>query len=139
MLMQNGWWRIAGKVMSPWQWAILIGAVFVAIWLIVRLRSYFREDADSADGSLEMLTQFRALHQEGGLSDDEFRLIRSRLASTAQGARVTERTNRKAESAEFKSLNSTGSRNEASVDLPVAHATAEKEADSERMTEDETD
>jgi hypothetical protein len=54
--------------------------------LIVRLRTYFREDAEDADGTLEMLTQFRDLHQEGGLSDDEFRLIKSRLAVTARGA-----------------------------------------------------
>lgn len=79
-------WQQYQAAMSPWQWAIVVLAVFGSIWLIVWIRAYFREDAEDADETLEMLTQFRDLHQEGGLSDDEFRLIRSRLAHTAKQA-----------------------------------------------------
>ena len=77
-------WNQFQQAMSPWQWGLFIVGIVVSIWLIFWLRSYFREDSDNADGTLEMLSQFRELHQEGGLSDDEFRLIRSRLASSAQ-------------------------------------------------------
>jgi hypothetical protein len=79
-------WQQFQQALSLWQWGGLILGISAAIWLIVRLRTYFREDAEDADGTLEMLTQFRDLHQEGGLSDDEFRLIKSRLAVTARGA-----------------------------------------------------
>ena len=79
-------WEQFQQALSLWQWGILILGISAAIWLIVRLRAYFREDAEDADGTLEMLTQFRDLHQEGGLSDDEFRLIKGRLAVTARGA-----------------------------------------------------
>lgn len=77
-------WHLFQRAMSPWQWGMLAVGIVVSIWLIFWLRSYFREDSENADGTLEMLSQFRELHQEGGLSDDEFRLIRSRLASSAQ-------------------------------------------------------
>lgn len=131
-------WQQYHEVMSPWQWGLTIGAIFLAIWLIVRLRSYFREDADDADQPLEMLTQFRDLHQQGGLSDDEFRLIRSRLAQAAQMARVAERTDKKVrpvnrELSELTHPPSTISR-DSSVTHPVAN-----DANSERMTEEKTD
>ena len=77
-------WNLYQQAMSPWQWGILVVGVIASIWLIFWLRSYFREDSENADGTLEMLSQFRELHQEGGLSDDEFRLIRSRLARSTQ-------------------------------------------------------
>ncbi|HEY0982559.1 MULTISPECIES: hypothetical protein [unclassified Schlesneria] len=79
-------WQNYQQAMSPLSWAIVGLVVLGSIWLIVWIRSYFRDDADNADETLEMLTQFRELHQEGGLSDDEFRLIRSRLALTAKQA-----------------------------------------------------
>lgn len=132
------WYRFQ-KAMPLWQWALVIGGVCVAIWLIIRLKSYFREDADVADQSMEMLTQFRDLHQEGGLSDDEFRLIRSRLASTAKGALTIERTRQMKKPVDPGSLISNRSPDNDSRDLPAGHATAKDDANSERMTEDGTD
>lgn len=81
-------WDQYQKTMTLWHWGFVVVAVLVSVWLIIRLKSFFREDADDTDQTLEMLTQFRELHQEGGLSDDEFRLIRSRLARSAQEALV---------------------------------------------------
>lgn len=92
MLGGNVWKRLS-EMMTPWEWGLVIVTVSVAIWLIVWMRSYFREDADDAEGTLEMLTQFRDLHQEGSLSDDEFRLIRSRLTRKAQEVCVTDSNN----------------------------------------------
>jgi len=84
--MASRWEVVKGllSTMLTWQWALTIVTIAIAIWLIVWLRSYFREDAEDADETLEMLTQFRDLHQEGSLSDDEFRLIRSRLSRQVQ-------------------------------------------------------
>lgn len=132
-------WQQYQQAMSPWQWCLTIGAVIVAIWLIVRLRSYFREDADDADQPMEMLTQFRDLHQQGGLSDDEFRLIRSRLAKAAQMARVTEQTAQKAKPIDSASPKLTTLPALISREPSVTHATEVDEADFERMTEEKRD
>ena len=138
MIDWNRWYQYQ-QTMPLWQWGVVIVAVSVAIWLIVRLRSYFREDADDADQTLEMLTQFRDLHQQGGLSDDEFRLIRSRLAISVQAARVTEGTRPKTNAVEREFSKSMDSPNDTSQELPAIHATVKDEANSERMTENETD
>lgn len=57
----------------------LILAVAVLTWLIVRIRSWFREDEDPADDIHERLIQTREMHLEGHLSDAEFRSIQRRL------------------------------------------------------------
>ena len=100
-------WNQFQQAMSPWQWGLFIVGIVVSIWLIFWLRSYFREDSDNADGTLEMLSQFRELHQEGGLSDDEFRLIRSRLASSAQKTLLAGKAKPDAFSAETDSAKQT--------------------------------
>lgn len=137
----NQWQRFP-QVLPWWQLGLMIGAVFLAIWLIVLLRSYFREDSDDADQPLEMLTQFRDLHQQGGLSDDEFRLIRSRLAKSAQMARVTGRTGQKTKLVDrnlAKSANAPTTISSETPETSVTHSTAKDEANSERMTEESTD
>ena len=95
-------WHLYQQAMSPWQWGLVVVGIVLSIWLIFWLRSYFREDSENADGTLEMLTQFRELHQEGGLSDDEFRLIRSRLASRTQKTLLAGKAKPEAISAETK-------------------------------------
>ncbi len=70
------------SAMAPWQWAIVLIAVSVGAWSIFQLRAWFREDTGRADDNLEMLTQFRDLHRQGDLSEDEYRLIKSRLVGT---------------------------------------------------------
>lgn len=112
--------------MKPWHWGLVIAAVTLTIWLIGRLRSHFREDADDADQTLEMLSEFRELHQQGGLSNDEFRLIRSRLSSNEPGGRsdqVTQQTDRKVETPAGES---TDSQIGSSSKSPDRHATAKK-------------
>jgi len=131
-------WQQYHEALSPWQWGLMIGGIFLAIWLIVRLRSYFREDADDADQPMEMLTQFRDLHQQGGLSDDEFRLIRSRLAKAAQMARVAERTDKKVRPVNRDLSELTNLPTMISRDSSVTHSIA-NEANSEGMTEEKTD
>jgi hypothetical protein len=70
-------------VMTPSTLLGVMVAVAVAAWMIVRMRSRFREDSGRADDKLELLSQFRELRLQGELSEDEFRLIKSRLARDA--------------------------------------------------------
>ncbi|WP_010584811.1 hypothetical protein [Schlesneria paludicola] len=127
------------RAMSVWQWAFALTVIGLAIWLIIWLRTFFREDADDADDALEMLTQFRDLHQEGGLSDDEFRLIRSRLTHIAQEANLAGRTETKERSADAASAVLADQRNKASVQSPAQHAIAERNGESVRITDEETE
>ena len=127
------------SVMAPWQWGFVIVAFSLAIWTIIRLRSHFREDADDADVTLEMLTQFRELHQEGGLSDDEFRLIRSRLTRKVQAANVTGQTEPKVIAVDSRELISSDARCEAPNQSPDKHAMTEELEMSERMPDKETE
>ena len=68
-----------GGSLAPWQWVIALVAACVGVWSIFQMRAWFREDSGRADDNLKMLTQFRDLHRQGGLSEDEYRLIKSRL------------------------------------------------------------
>jgi len=128
-------WNLYQQAMSPWHWGFVIVAVSVSIWLIVWLRSYFREDTDVADETLEMLTQFRELHREGGLSDDEFRLIRSRLASSVSETLVVLPKSPRAISEDLIPDNLEDSQRETFNQSPVSNATAENDEKSERMTD----
>ena len=131
-------WQQYHEALSPWQWGLMIGGIFLAIWLIVRLRSYFREDADDADQPMEMLTQFRDLHQQGGLSDDEFRLIRSRLANAAQEALGTDRTGPQPKPVKTAQPTTTDSQNETLSQSPAQHVSTENEVKSEGMSDEQT-
>ena len=71
--------RQLSGTLAPWQWAITLVAACVGVWFIFQLRAWFREDTGRADDNLEMLTQFRDLHRQGELSEDEYRLIKKQL------------------------------------------------------------
>ena len=64
------------------QAALLFAAIFVmtAIGLAVVRRYRDRKAEDISDAS-EMMSKFRDLHAEGGLSDEEFRTIKTKLAN----------------------------------------------------------
>ncbi|MBS0204418.1 MAG: hypothetical protein JSS49_16050 [Planctomycetes bacterium] len=79
-------WDLFNKYKGAVSPVTLLGvviAVTVACWLVFHLRARFREDSGRADDKLEMLTQFRELHQQGELTEDEYRLIKGRLARDA--------------------------------------------------------
>ena len=67
------------------QSSLIVGLVVVAIVVLVvialKLRAWYREDSDDAVSRDELLLQFRDLHRQGGLSEDEYRSIRGRLVS----------------------------------------------------------
>jgi hypothetical protein len=57
--------------------AVLVVLVAVAACVIGKLRGKVREERASA---LDLLSKFRDVHSQGGLSDAEFRTIKTRLA-----------------------------------------------------------
>jgi uncharacterized membrane protein len=61
--------------------ALLFAAIFVitAIGFAV-LRSYRDGKAEDRHDSSDLMSKFRELHEEGGLSDEEFRTIKTKLA-----------------------------------------------------------
>ncbi len=62
--------------------ALWVALIFVLIALaIVFLRKWRGGDADDQRGASELLTKFRELHVRGGLSDDEYRTIKTKLAT----------------------------------------------------------
>lgn len=61
------------------EWLILLVAVTLLLWGIVRIRVWFREDEDPAARPHEMLAQFRELQRQGDLTEEEFRLIKGRI------------------------------------------------------------
>lgn len=62
--------------------AALAVTLAVFAWIVLQIRARYRESDDPAESAHEMLTQYRELHERGELSEEEFRLIKSRLANT---------------------------------------------------------
>jgi len=64
------------------QAAMLFAAIFVmtAIGIAVA-RRYRDREANNMSETSDMMSKFRELHSEGGLSDEEFRTIKTKLAS----------------------------------------------------------
>jgi hypothetical protein len=67
------------------QAALWFAAIFLLLALaIAALRKWRGSDADDQPDASELLTKFRELHLQGGLSDDEYRTIKLKLAAKHQ-------------------------------------------------------
>lgn len=64
-------------------WFAVIFALFALLLAGMRKWRGGANDAQPAAG--ELLTKFRELHGRGGLSDDEYRTIRTKLANQVEG------------------------------------------------------
>ena len=66
---------------------LMLAAVWFAVILgllacaVIGLRKWRGDAADDQPGASELLTKFRELHARGGLSDDEYRTIKTKLAT----------------------------------------------------------
>jgi hypothetical protein len=90
--MRNDWSKVQ-EVLGPalpnlWQTLGIVGGILGLLWLTLRLRAWFRDDAVDDDGAMELLPELRELHREGGLTAEEFRFITTRLARTSSGGGV---------------------------------------------------
>ncbi|MEM8864219.1 MAG: hypothetical protein AAGF31_01580 [Planctomycetota bacterium] len=70
--------------------ALVLALAAFAFWLVTKLRDGAAGDTSGAHNDL---TKFRELHARGGLSDDEYRTIKTKLAAelgTEAGDSATE-------------------------------------------------
>jgi uncharacterized membrane protein len=65
--------------------ALWFAAIFALLALAITIVRRFRGGAaDDRPTANELLTKFRELHARGGLSDDEYRTIKTKLAAQVQ-------------------------------------------------------
>ena len=76
-LTQSYFWKILEA--SALGWVFLFVCILILGWAVFRVRSWFREGEDPDAHKHQMLMQFRDLHREGSLSDEEYRSIKRRL------------------------------------------------------------
>ena len=74
-----------------------VGVLTVAIYLI---RSWLRENDGPAASDCELLADYREMHRRGELSDEEFRIIKSRMAPRIKGTPETIRNHDTSEKSE---------------------------------------
>jgi hypothetical protein len=75
--------ELARLFQASWiAWLGLFALLAVAAWLVLRIRARFRDREDPAEGGHQMLMQMGELHRQGGLSDEEYRSIKSKLSGT---------------------------------------------------------
>ena len=72
-------------------WIFLLVILGLVCVLILWVRAHWREDADDDASVHKMLIEFQESQREGVLTDEEYRLIKSRLAPRLQPATVPER------------------------------------------------
>src|SRR5690606_8317516 len=66
--------------------ALLFAAVFVLTAIGIAIVRKLRDiGGDRVAESSDLMTRFRDLHDQGGLSDEEFRTIKSKLARKLRG------------------------------------------------------
>jgi uncharacterized membrane protein len=79
--------RRAGGMSNFFSHPLMLAAVWFAVILgllaaaIVGLRRWRGDAADDQPATSELITKFRELHARGGLSDDEYRTIKTKLAT----------------------------------------------------------
>jgi len=65
--------------------ALWFAAIFALLALaLVVVRRFRGSSAEDQVGANEMLAKFRDLHARGGLSDDEYRTIKTKLATQVE-------------------------------------------------------
>jgi hypothetical protein len=75
------------KVLIPLATTVMaIGVLAFAVYLI---RSWLRENDGPAASAHELLAEYREMHRRGELSDEEFRIIKGRMAPRIKGTSDT--------------------------------------------------
>jgi hypothetical protein len=69
-------------------WPLLqtAAAIFALALIVAWIRSKWRDHDDPAAGRQDLLSEYREMQQRGELSDEEFRKIKSRMASRVAGS-----------------------------------------------------
>jgi hypothetical protein len=65
--------------------ATTVTAIVVLVVAIYLIRSWLRENDGPAASAHELLAEYREMHRQGELSDEEFRIIKGRMAPRIKG------------------------------------------------------
>lgn len=66
-------------------WVALLAILLaVAVYIIKKLRGEAVQEEDQERSASELISKFRELHSRGGLTDAEFRTIKTKLAARLQ-------------------------------------------------------
>ena len=68
-------------LLAAFWFAVILALLALALLVARRFRGGAADDRPSAS---ELLTKFREVHARGGLSDDEYRTIKTKLAAELQ-------------------------------------------------------
>ncbi|MBI5761152.1 MAG: SHOCT domain-containing protein [Planctomycetales bacterium] len=61
--------------------AVTVLLLAALVWLVWKVRSWWREDANDAGTDHEILAQYREMHLRGELSEEEYRSIKRQMAA----------------------------------------------------------
>lgn len=89
-------WDVLGPAAPGLYELLAIGVgVIVLIWTTLRIKAWFRDDEARDENPVHLLSELEEMRREDGLTDEEFRLIKSRLAKAVVanvGARQSAKT-----------------------------------------------
>jgi len=71
--------KVWGLVRASFWFALVFFVLAVAVYVVRKLQH--RKEAESSGDSSELITEFRDLHARGGLSDDEYKTIKTKLSA----------------------------------------------------------
>ncbi|MBI1347698.1 hypothetical protein GC163_15595 [bacterium] len=96
----NNRWQELSKVLQPamlstWEWLAVGVGLVVLIWLTFRVKAWFHDDDASTDPAVNLLVDLHELRREGGLSEEEFRLINTQLMGGKTWGKSPSRTSAK--------------------------------------------
>ncbi len=78
-------WNVLKDVLGPaapgmLEFMGMAVGVIVLIWVTLRVKAWFHDDAARDENPVHLLSELEEMRREGGLTDEEFRLIKSRIA-----------------------------------------------------------
>ncbi len=80
-------WRFLDGDFTEWLPILAgVGGAIVLIWMVIRVRAWYRDGEDTEAADEQMLFQLDDLHREGDLSQDEYRSIKSQIIKRMEGA-----------------------------------------------------
>lgn len=74
-----------------------VTAIGVMVFAVYLIRSWLRENDGPAASEHELLSEYREMHRRGELSDEEFRIIKGRMAPRIKGTSDTIRNDDKSD------------------------------------------
>lgn len=90
-------WNVLKDVLGPatpgmLEFAGMAVGLIVLIWVTLRVKAWFHEDAARDENPVHLLSELEEMRREDGLTEEEFRLIKSRLAKAVVASVTTQQS-----------------------------------------------